>query len=129
MLATPAPLAEMARDLAPDVEKLMEQGNPYVRKKAALCAIRSVKRAGQFRSNHSNTRHHMHHTSKTCTSYICHLHFIFFAAPVSSVSCLRIVKKVPELVEVFADRAAELLNDRNQAVVLTGVALMLQVNN
>lgn len=32
--------AEMARDLAPDVERLLEDPNPYIRKKAALCAIR-----------------------------------------------------------------------------------------
>jgi hypothetical protein len=34
--------AAMARDLAPDVGRLMEDANPYVRKKAALCAIRCV---------------------------------------------------------------------------------------
>lgn len=32
--------AEMARDLAPDVERILEVGSPYLRKKAALCAIR-----------------------------------------------------------------------------------------
>lgn len=32
--------AEMARDLAPDIERLMETGSPYLKKKAALCAVR-----------------------------------------------------------------------------------------
>jgi hypothetical protein len=32
--------AEMARDLSPDIERLLENSNPYIRKKAALCAIR-----------------------------------------------------------------------------------------
>ncbi|GLI68027.1 hypothetical protein VaNZ11_012350 [Volvox africanus] len=70
---------EMARDLAPDVEKLMDPASPpYIRKKAALCAI-------------------------------------------------RVVKKVPELLDQFVTKAADLLNDRNQAVVLCGVTLMLQI--
>ncbi len=30
----------IARDLAPDVERLMQSPNPYLRKKAALCARR-----------------------------------------------------------------------------------------
>jgi AP-1 complex subunit gamma-1 len=32
--------AEMARDLAPDLERLLEHGPPYLKKKAALCAVR-----------------------------------------------------------------------------------------
>ena len=40
---------------------------------------------------------------------------------------LRIIRKVPELVESFIDRAAALLNDRNHNVILAGASLMLQV--
>ena len=34
---------------------------------------------------------------------------------------------MPDLMEQFVDRAAELLNDRSQAAMLAGVTLMLQV--
>ena len=32
--------AEMARDLSPEVERLLQGSNSFVRKKAALCATR-----------------------------------------------------------------------------------------
>lgn len=70
--------AEMARDLAPEVEKLLGSPNSYIRKKAALCAR-------------------------------------------------RVMRKVPEMLESFVDRATELLNDRNHAVILGGVTLMLEI--
>ena len=50
--------------------------------------------------------------------------------PQSHHHCLhshRVIKKVPELVESFIERAANLLNDKNQGVMLTGATLMLQV--
>eukprot|EP00877_Chromochloris_zofingiensis_P004784 jgi/Chrzof1/14306/Cz08g32120.t1 len=70
--------AEMARDLAPDVERLLESSNPYIRKKAACCAV-------------------------------------------------RVLKKNPELIEQFIDKAGELVHDKNHAVMLSGVTLMLQI--
>lgn len=38
--------AEMARDLAPEVERLLQSTNPYIRKKAALCSTRWVRCIG-----------------------------------------------------------------------------------
>ena len=38
----------MARDLTPDVERLMEASNPYLRKKAALCAVRVVRKVPEL---------------------------------------------------------------------------------
>ena len=36
--------AEMARDVAPEVASLLHSKNSYVRKKAALCSVRIVKK-------------------------------------------------------------------------------------
>ncbi|KAA6427411.1 MAG: AP-1 complex subunit gamma-1 [Trebouxia sp. A1-2] len=69
---------EMARDLAPEVEKLLASTNSYVRKKAALCAT-------------------------------------------------RVLRKVPEAIETFADKAAGLLTDRHHGVLLSGTTLMLEI--
>ncbi len=70
--------AEMARDLSPEVDRLLSSGNPYLRKKAALCARRMIHRC-------------------------------------------------PDLMEPFAERAIQQLNERNHAVVLTGVTLMIDI--
>ena len=40
--------AEIARDLANDVERLLKTGEPYVKKKAALCTIRMLRRCPEL---------------------------------------------------------------------------------
>jgi AP-1 complex subunit gamma-1 len=39
---------EMARDLAPDVERLFKSDNAYVRKKAPLCAVRVIRKVPEL---------------------------------------------------------------------------------
>jgi AP-1 complex subunit gamma-1 len=70
--------ADMARDLANEVEKFFRHANAYIRKKAALCAI-------------------------------------------------RIIRKVPELIEEFINSVQNLLNDKNHAVLLTAVTLIIEM--
>ncbi|KAL9975141.1 hypothetical protein ACROYT_G012263 [Oculina patagonica] len=69
---------EMSRDLAGEVEKLLKSTNSYLRKKAALCAV-------------------------------------------------RIVRKVPELMEVFVPTTRSLLNERNHGVLVSGVSLVTEM--
>ena len=69
---------EMSRDLSNEVERLMGSANSYIRKKAALCAM-------------------------------------------------RIVRKVPDLVEHFQPRAIQLLGDKSHGVQLCALSLAMEI--
>ncbi|XP_047322411.1 AP-1 complex subunit gamma-2-like [Impatiens glandulifera] len=47
--------AEMARDLAPEVERLLQFRDPNIRKKAALCSIRIIRKVPELAENFVNT--------------------------------------------------------------------------
>jgi AP-1 complex subunit gamma-1 len=44
--------AEICRDLSPEIESLLGNSNPYIRKKACVCAIRVLKKNPELVENY-----------------------------------------------------------------------------
>ncbi|RWS27795.1 AP-1 complex subunit gamma-1-like protein [Leptotrombidium deliense] len=71
---------EMSRDLGGEVERLMKTSNTYIKKKAALCAT-------------------------------------------------RIIRKMPEFIEMYLPAVRTLLTEKNHAVLITGITLMIEMSD
>ncbi|GMN41659.1 hypothetical protein TIFTF001_010873 [Ficus carica] len=91
--------AEMARDLAPEVERMLQFRDPNIRKKnnqlTYLLYKSEIKRKGDWKN---------------------------FTKPAALCS-IRIIKKVPDLAENFINPAASLLKEKHHGVLITGIQL------
>lgn len=96
---------EMSRDLANEVEKLLGSSNTYIRKKVSLGQLRLASVFSEARPADS------------------------LALLQAALCAVRIVKRVPDLIENFISKAKSLLQDRNHGVLLSGVTLVIDMCN
>lgn len=111
----------MSRDLAVDVEKLFQSSEAYIRKKAALCAIRIVRKAreGSPPDDTLATATGKPAQQKNTSSPPAHI-----CPPPVRPSLL---PQVPDLAEGYYQSAPVLLRDRHHGVLLGGVLFALEL--
>uniref|UniRef100_A0A8C5HBF3 AP-1 complex subunit gamma n=1 Tax=Gouania willdenowi TaxID=441366 RepID=A0A8C5HBF3_GOUWI len=92
--------AEMCRDLAPEIDRLLRASNSYIKKKAALCAVHIVRKVHELgelfapaaRSLLSEKNHGVLHGAVVLITELCER---------SSESLERFRKTVPDLVQIM----------------------------
>lgn len=116
--------AEMARDLTPELERLLQSSNSYIRKKAALCCTRC-----DSASPMNSIKKHPRGLPECQDWALETLGYLpqGFRCSVQASSARRVIRKVPDSIEAFQDAGAKLLLDRHHGVLLTGVTLMLDI--
>jgi len=90
---------EMSRDLSDEVLRLMGSSNTYIRRKV---------------SGHRQCRREFVGAADEPTNQ-------------AAICAMRIVRKVPDLLENFTERARQLLSDKNHGVLLCGVTLAIEI--
>jgi AP-1 complex subunit gamma-1 len=86
---------EMARDLSPEVEKHLNNSNPYIRKKV--------------------------------DNLYCLNNNILILNYQAALCAVRILKKVPELVEGISPLTQSFLDERNHGVLLSGITVSIEI--
>ncbi|KAL0538982.1 hypothetical protein IC582_023156 [Cucumis melo] len=87
--------AEMARDLAPEVERLLQFRDPNIRKKAALCSIRIIRKVPDLAENFVNP----------AASLLKEKHHGVMITGVQL--CTELCKHSPEALEYFRKKSTE----------------------
>jgi hypothetical protein len=103
-------------DLSGEVEKLLKNGNPYIRKKAR--GARWLLRRCRLRCAAYPRAPSRRALARTCRTR---------ARAQAALCAIRIIRKVPELVEDYVQPSLGLLSDKNHAVLLTGVSLIIEI--
>ncbi|XP_023790177.1 AP-1 complex subunit gamma-1 isoform X1 [Cyanistes caeruleus] len=97
--------SEMCRDLAGEVEKLLKTSNSYLRKKMTEMTLSEYLPSVQDRAQNSLS-------VDSRNAALCAVH---------------VIRKVPELMEMFLPATKNLLNEKNHGVLHTSVVLLTEM--